>query len=46
WARSAVATAVKNGIIKGYTDNTFRPQDNATRAEAATVIMNALNLNK
>jgi len=46
WARSAVATAVKNGIIKGYTDNTFRPQGNATRAEAATVIMNALNLNK
>ncbi|BAF58374.1 hypothetical protein PTH_0193 [Pelotomaculum thermopropionicum SI] len=44
WARSAVATAVKNGIIKGYTDNTFRPQGNATRAEAVTVIVNTLRL--
>ncbi|MDF9409008.1 DUF1533 domain-containing protein [Pelotomaculum isophthalicicum JI] len=43
WAREAVVTATGNGIIKGYEDRTFRPQDNATRAEAVTVIVNALN---
>ncbi len=43
WARNSVATAVKNGIIKGYPDNTFRPRSSATRAEAATVIINALD---
>lgn len=42
WAREAVAATVKAGIIKGYPDNTFRPQGNATRAEAVTVIVNAL----
>jgi len=42
WARSSMAAAVKNRIINGYPDNTVRPQGNATRAEAVTVIMNAL----
>ncbi|MCG9968710.1 S-layer homology domain-containing protein [Pelotomaculum terephthalicicum JT] len=28
--QAAVATAVKNGIMKGYDDNTFRPQGNTT----------------
>ena len=42
WAKEGVAAAVKNGIINGYPDNTFRPQGNATRAEAATVIIKAL----
>ena len=44
WAKEAVATAVKNGIINGYPDNTFRPRANATRAEAVTVVVNALNI--
>ncbi len=44
WAKEAVATAVKNGIINGYPDNTFRPRANATRAEAVTVVVNALKL--
>ncbi len=43
WAVEAIATATENGIIKGYLDNTIRPKGNATRAEAVTVIMNALN---
>jgi hypothetical protein len=43
WARGSLATAVENGIINGYPDNTVRPQGNATRAEAATVIVNALH---
>ncbi|HBV99316.1 MAG TPA: hypothetical protein DEF36_20040 [Desulfotomaculum sp.] len=32
----------KPGIIKGYPDSSFRPGGNATRAEAVTVIVNAL----
>jgi hypothetical protein len=42
WAMSAVATATKIGIMKGYPDNTVKPKGNATRAEAVTVIVNAL----
>ncbi|TEB08363.1 Cellulosome-anchoring protein precursor [Pelotomaculum schinkii] len=42
WAKDAVAAAVEAGIIQGYPDNTFKPQANATRAEAVTVIVNAL----
>lgn len=42
WARDALATAIKYSIMKGYPDNTFLPQGNATRAEAVTVIVNAL----
>jgi uncharacterized protein YjdB len=42
WAREAMAAAVNNGIIGGYPDNTVRPQGEATRCEAATVIVNAL----
>ena len=44
WAQKAVATAVNNQIIRGYPDNTFKPGGKATRAEAVTVIVNALNL--
>ncbi|TEB05928.1 Cellulosome-anchoring protein precursor [Pelotomaculum schinkii] len=42
WAKGAVATVVKNGLMKGYPDNTFQPLGSATRAEAVTVIVNAL----
>jgi PKD repeat protein len=42
WARDDVFTTVEDGIIKGYPDNTFRPAGSATRAEAVTVIVNAL----
>lgn len=43
WAEEAIATVTENGIMKGYPDNTIQPQGNATRAEAVTVIVNALN---
>lgn len=39
WAREAVAAAVEQGIMAGYPDHTLRPQANATRAEAVTVIV-------
>jgi hypothetical protein len=43
WAWDAIAAAVTNGIMKGYPDNTIHPQGSATRAEAVTIIVNALN---
>jgi hypothetical protein len=42
WAKDAVARSNQNGIFTGYPDNTFRPQANASRAETAIVILNAL----
>jgi hypothetical protein len=42
WARNAVAAATLNRVMNGYPDNTFRPGNNATRAEAVTVIANAV----
>ena len=44
WAKVAVFTVVKNKIMQGYPDNTFRTQGNATRAEAATIIVNVMEL--
>jgi len=42
WAYNWVVSAIQNKIMSGYTDNTFKPLKNATRAEAATVIYNVL----
>jgi hypothetical protein len=42
WARGYVAAAVKAGIIKGYSDNTFMPGRNVSRAEIATMLVRAL----
>lgn len=38
WALAAVTTAVQKGIIAGYADNSFRPKNKASRAEAAAMI--------
>ncbi len=38
WARDAVNKASGHGIMSGYSDNSFRPGTNASRAEAVTVI--------
>lgn len=38
WARDAVASAAKAGIIKGRTGNVFAPRDKATRAESSVMI--------
>lgn len=37
WFNNAVSTMAKMGIIKGYEDGTFRPQENITRAEFAAI---------
>ncbi|AIS53462.1 amylopullulanase AmyB [Thermoanaerobacter kivui] len=42
WAKNVVANAVKLGIVRGYEDNTFKPKDNATRAEAAAMLYRIL----
>ncbi|AOT70048.1 M20/M25/M40 family metallo-hydrolase [Geosporobacter ferrireducens] len=42
WAVNAVDTITAQEIINGYPDDSFRPSGKATRAEAVTVIMNAL----
>ena len=44
WAKEAVATAYAKGVIKGMPDGNFRPQANATRAEAVVVLNNILQL--
>ena len=38
YARNAVNTLVKSGIINGDENGNFRPADNATRAEAAKML--------
>lgn len=44
WAREAVAQAVQLGIIKGYEDHSFRPNQHITRAEMAVMIARAMHL--
>ncbi len=42
WSRGSVGAAVDKGYMKGYEDGTFRPKNNISRAEAATMLSNAL----
>ncbi|MFC3747684.1 cadherin-like beta sandwich domain-containing protein [Paenibacillus sp. GCM10012306] len=46
WARPALATAIDQGLVNGYTDGTVKPTGNTTRAEAATILLRALQLKK
>lgn len=39
WERSWVEEAARRGIVQGYDDGTFRPNDSLTRGEAAKVIV-------
>ena len=41
WYAPAVATAVEQKLIKGYSDGTFRPEQIMTRAEALKVALEA-----
>ncbi len=45
WARTAVAQAGQAGIVSGYVDRTFRPEQTITRAETAVFLARALQLN-
>ena len=42
WAKGYIAALQAAGIAKGYEDGTYHPDDNITRAEAVTMINNAL----
>ena len=46
WATDAIKYTVGTGIMKGKTADTLNPQDKATRAEAATVVMRFIEGNK
>lgn len=38
WAEDAIRWAVDKGIIKGYTDGTFKPENTVSRAELVTIL--------
>lgn len=44
WADEHFKKLVTNNIIKGYEDNTLRPNQNVTRAEAAMIIYNTMSV--
>ncbi|RNB79342.1 hypothetical protein EDM59_26985 [Brevibacillus nitrificans] len=43
YAQGAVQVAVSKGLVKGYGDNTFRPDQPVTRAEAAVILDRLVN---
>lgn len=42
WARDAVAHLAREGVISGYPDGSFRPQNLVTREEACKILCEAL----
>jgi len=44
WAKPYVAIAASNGLITGFTDGTFRPNNPVTRAEMTVMVVRALGL--
>ncbi|WJH30879.1 S-layer homology domain-containing protein [Paenibacillus sp. CC-CFT742] len=44
WAQSFIAQAVEQGIISGYTDETFRASGNVSRVEMTVMLVRALGL--
>ncbi|KPD07723.1 hypothetical protein AM501_13880 [Aneurinibacillus migulanus] len=44
WGQSDVAVAVKNGLISGYPDGSFRPNQEITRAEMVSILARILKL--
>jgi hypothetical protein len=44
WAKSAIATAAAAGIVAGYRDNSFGPDDLITREQMAVIVARAANL--
>ncbi|HAN09420.1 MAG TPA: hypothetical protein DCP90_02270 [Clostridiales bacterium] len=44
WAYSAVMQMVDKGVIAGFSDGTFRPNDSVTREQFAKILVLALNL--
>ncbi|NOU74282.1 hypothetical protein GC098_23285 [Paenibacillus sp. LMG 31458] len=42
WAEVTIGKAIKDGIVSGYPDTSFKPNKNVTRAEFAVMLMNGL----
>lgn len=42
WSRAMIPAASSAGIINGYSDGTFRPQNNITRGEVAAMLARSL----
>lgn len=45
WAEAYIAVLAEKGVITGYEDNTFRPDEAITRAEAVAIINRAVTRN-
>ena len=46
WSRGYIFVALQQGIVGGYPDNTYRPRNETTRAEACVMVENFLNIHK
>ncbi|MEX3616734.1 S-layer homology domain-containing protein [Paenibacillus glucanolyticus] len=44
WYAAAVATAVENGLIEGFSNGTFRPNEEITREQMSVLLLRALKL--
>ena len=44
WAKDHIAQLVGKGIINGYPDNTFRPDNNISVAEFTTLLLKTMNI--
>ena len=42
WSRGLIGAAVNEGVVNGYSDGTFRPQNQITRGEVAAMLARAL----
>ena len=44
WARPYIDEAVELGLLKGYADGTFRPNNHLTRTQAVAIIVRAMKI--
>jgi len=44
WGYDAINSMQKRGIVSGFYDNTFKPDDKITKEQLATIVTNAFNL--
>ncbi len=44
WAKTSIELVIKNKIMSGYPDGSFKPNQFVTRAEMASILQRALNL--
>ena len=44
WAKSYIEVAASNNLLKGYEDNSFKPEKQITYGEVATILLRTLNI--